>query len=114
MYMRYVEAFADSSIARDYRMTVTKRQVDEMVHIYGGHFATSLFENRLNDAWYHADFNNRRRMLYLGFRNNMKQSYEDCGGLECKLDDDRFVSDIISLVIHLDKTKEWYSLPIDQ
>ena len=102
MYMRYVEAFADSSIARDYNCGWASA---------GGHFATCLFENRLNDAWLHADFNNRRRMLYLGFRNNMNQSYEDCGGLECKLDDDRFVSDIISLVIHLDKTKEWYSLP---
>ena len=75
MYMRYVEAYPDSSIAHDYSCSRTSA---------GGHFATCLFENRLNDAWLHADFNNRLRMLCLGFRNNMYQEYRDCAGLERK------------------------------
>jgi hypothetical protein len=95
--MQYVEAYPDSSIARDYN----RAGLD-----MGGHFATCLFENRLNDAWYHADFNNMRRMLYLGFRNNMYQSFKDCTGLECKLDDTRFVNDLVRLIIHLDKKAE--------
>ena len=75
MYMLYVESYPGSSIARDYSCGRTST---------GGHFATCLFENRLNDAWLYADSNNRLRMLCLGFRNNMYQEYRDCAGLERK------------------------------
>ena len=93
MYMRYVEAFADSSIARDYHSGWASA---------GGHFATSLFENRLNDAWIHADFNNEKRMLYLGFRANMPQVYRDCAGIECKITGHDFINDVVAMLAHFD------------
>jgi len=102
MYLRYVTEYPTSTLARDYRMTITKRQVDEMVHIFGGHFATALFENRLNDAWIHADFNNEKRMLYLGFRANMPQDYRDCAGHECKITGHDFINDIVCMIGHFD------------
>tara|TARA_Y100001951_G_C11136111_1_gene180919 strand:- start:4 stop:405 length:402 start_codon:yes stop_codon:yes gene_type:complete len=102
MYLRYVEEYPTSTLARDYRMTKTATQVDEMVHIFGGHFATALFENRLNDAWIHADFNNEKRMLYLGFRANMPQVYRDCAGIECKITGHDFINDVVAMLAHFD------------
>ena len=104
MYLRYVEEYPTSTLARDYRMTITKRQVDEMVHIFGGHFATALFENRLNDAWIHADFNNEKRMVYLGFRANMPQRYSDCSGSPCMLSGHEFINDVVAMLAHFDNS----------
>ena len=95
MYLRYVEEYPNSSVARDYRQRSG-----------GGHFATALFENRLNDAWIHADFNNEKRMLYLGFRANMPQDYRDCAGCECKITGHAFINDIVCMIGHFDKSDD--------
>ena len=91
MYLRYVEEYPNSSVARDYRQRSG-----------GGHFATALFENRLNDAWIHADFNNEKRLLYLGFRANMPQDNRDCYGSECHITNHEFINNIVALIAHFD------------
>ena len=57
MYIQYANTWPDSNLAHEF-----------LVGCSGGHFSTSLYENRLNDAWIHADSKNKERMSYLGFR----------------------------------------------
>ena len=101
MYLRYVEEYPNSSVARDYRQRTG-----------GGHFATALFENRLNDAWIHADFNNEKRMLYLGFRANMPQVFRDCSGSPCMLSDHEFINDIVCMISYFDKSDDSIKLNV--
>lgn len=57
MYVQYAKIWPNSQLAHEF-----------LVDCSGGHFSTSLYENRLNDAWIHADSKNKERMSYLGFR----------------------------------------------
>ncbi len=57
MYVQYANIWPNSQLAHEF-----------LVGCNGSHFSTSLYENRLNDAWIHADSKNKERMSYLGFR----------------------------------------------